>query len=83
MEPPRDGVVHRGGRDQTMKPPQPGYDRAAITPGIVHFGVGGFHRAHQAAYLDALLAQGTAQDWGIVGIGTMPGDVAMRDALAS
>lgn len=66
-----------------MKPPQPGYDRAAITPGIVHFGVGGFHRAHQAAYLNALLAQGTAQDWGIVGIGTMPGDVAMRDALAS
>ena len=30
----------------------PGYDRAGITAGIVHFGVGGFHRAHQAMYVD-------------------------------
>ncbi len=31
---------------------RPTYDRAAVTAGIVHFGVGGFHRAHQAMYVD-------------------------------
>ena len=35
--------------------PVPGYDRSAVTAGIVHFGVGGFHRAHQAMYLDLLM----------------------------
>lgn len=34
--------------------PVPGYDRSKVTVGIVHFGVGGFHRAHQAMYLDQL-----------------------------
>lgn len=62
---------------------RPGYDRSRLTPGIVHFGVGGFHRAHQAMYLDALLEDGVddAFGWGIVGVGTMPGDARMRDAL--
>ena len=60
----------------------PHYDRHSITPGIVHFGVGGFHRAHQAMYLDQLMNQGKALDWGIVGMGVMPSDVRMRDALA-
>jgi len=41
----------------------PTYDRAALTPAIVHFGVGGFHRAHQAMYLDEL-ARGGVTDWG-------------------
>ncbi|HPF81315.1 mannitol dehydrogenase family protein [Nostocoides australiense] len=59
----------------------PAYDRSALTPGIVHFGVGGFHRAHEAMYLDALLNEGKALDWGIVGVGTMPGDARMRDAM--
>ena len=36
----------------------PTYDRQAVTPGIVHIGVGGFHRAHQAMYVDALMTQG-------------------------
>lgn len=36
--------------------PTPRYDRATVTTGIVHFGVGGFHRAHQAFYVDQLLA---------------------------
>jgi fructuronate reductase len=44
----------------------PGYDRAATTPGIVHLGVGAFHRAHQAAYVDDCLAAGES-GWGIVG----------------
>ena len=60
----------------------PAYDRSAITPGIVHLGVGGFHRAHQARYVDDLLASGV-RDWGIVGVGLMPQDVRMRDALAA
>ena len=60
----------------------PSYDRSQVTPGIVHFGVGGFHRAHQAMYLDTLMNNGEDLDWGIVGVGTMPGDVRMRSALA-
>ncbi|MEP6631289.1 MAG: mannitol dehydrogenase family protein [Lapillicoccus sp.] len=60
---------------------RPGYDRSQVVPGIVHFGVGGFHRAHQAMYLDALMNQGRALDWGIVGVGTMPQDARMRDVL--
>ncbi|MFE0750554.1 mannitol dehydrogenase family protein [Gordonia sp. NPDC058843] len=60
----------------------PGYDRTVITPGIVHFGVGAFHRAHQAMYLDRLLAADpSANDWGICGVGVRTGDAAMRDAL--
>ena len=59
----------------------PEYDRSAITPGIVHFGVGGFHRAHQALYVDKLMRQGEAMDFGIIGMGVMPSDARMRDAL--
>lgn len=44
--------------------PVPAYDRSQIGIGIVHFGVGGFHRAHQAMYLDRLLSDGLARDWG-------------------
>ena len=61
----------------------PSYDRSQVSPGIVHIGVGGFHRAHQAMYLDRLMNQGEAMDWGIIGLGLMPSDVRMRDALAS
>ncbi|CCH80002.1 Mannitol 2-dehydrogenase [Nostocoides japonicum T1-X7] len=60
---------------------RPAYDRSHVTPGIVHFGVGGFHRAHQAMYVDRLMNAGEAMDWGIVGVGTLPGDARMRDAL--
>ncbi|HEY0618706.1 MAG TPA: mannitol dehydrogenase family protein [Kribbella sp.] len=59
----------------------PAYDRTAVRPGIVHFGVGGFHRAHQAMYLDRLMDEGRALDWGICGVGTMPPDQRMRDVL--
>lgn len=59
----------------------PRYDRRAVMPGIVHIGVGGFHRAHEAVYLDDLMAQGGAQEWGICGVGLRPADKAMRDAL--
>ncbi len=59
----------------------PSYDRGGIRAGIVHFGVGGFHRAHQAWYLDRLMAQGDAGEWGICGVGLLPGDRRMRDVL--
>src|ERR1700758_389336 len=60
----------------------PGYDRDGVRVGIVHFGVGGFHRAHQAMYVDRLLSEGLADEWGICGVGVMPADRRMRDALA-
>ncbi|MEU6829784.1 mannitol dehydrogenase family protein [Nocardia beijingensis] len=59
----------------------PGYDRSRITTGIVHFGVGGFHRAHQAMYVDRLLERGRGHEWGICGVGVLPGDRRMRDVL--
>jgi mannitol 2-dehydrogenase len=59
----------------------PAYDRDSITPGIVHIGVGGFHRAHEAVYLDDLMALGGANDWGICGVGLRSEDRAMHDAL--
>lgn len=60
--------------------PVPEYDRAAVRVGIVHFGVGGFHRAHQAMYTDRLLAEGET-DWGVCGVGVMPADRRMADVL--
>jgi mannitol 2-dehydrogenase len=59
----------------------PTYDRTAARTGIVHFGVGGFHRAHQAMYLDRLMNDGKALEWGICGVGVLPGDKRMKDAL--
>jgi mannitol 2-dehydrogenase len=59
----------------------PTYDRASIGVGIAHIGTGHFHRAHQAMYIDLLLNQGLAREWGICGIGVMPGDWTMRDVL--
>ncbi len=59
----------------------PSYDRTRLTPGIVHIGLGNFHRAHQAVYLDDLMALGEAQDWAILGAGVREGDARMRAAL--
>ncbi len=59
----------------------PRYDRKAITPGIVHIGVGNFHRAHQAWYTHRLMQDGQALDWGIIGAGVRPYDQAMREKL--
>ena len=60
---------------------RPAYDRSQVTPGIVHFGVGGFHRAHQAMYLDALMNQGEAHEWGLCGVGVLPHDRRMIETL--
>ncbi|EXS71907.1 mannitol dehydrogenase family protein [Sphingobium sp. Ant17] len=54
---------------------RPGYDRAAQACGIVHFGIGAFHRAHQAVYTDDAMAAGD-RDWGITGVSLRSGDVA-------
>lgn len=59
----------------------PKYDRSALTAGIVHIGLGNFHRAHMAVYLDDLFALGEGHDWAIIGAGVRPGDALMRDAL--
>ena len=61
--------------------PVPSYDRSLVTPGVVHVGVGGFHRAHQAMYHDRLMNQGAALDWGICGVGVMPADRRMKQVL--
>ncbi len=60
---------------------RPTYDRSALTPGIVHIGVGNFHRAHQAWYLHRLMQNGQAHDWAILGAGVRPYDAAMREKL--
>lgn len=65
--------------DPQVRTPQ--YDRKQASAGIVHFGVGGFHRAHQAMYLNRLMNQGQALDWGIIGMGVMESDQRMRDVL--
>ncbi|MGY4464429.1 hypothetical protein ACVWWK_000111 [Bradyrhizobium sp. LB9.1b] len=58
---------------------RPAYDRSRVTPGIVHLGLGAFHRAHQAVVIDDCLAAGAAS-WGIVGASLRSPDT--RDALA-
>lgn len=64
-----------------MKPKLPAYDRSKLTPGIVHIGLGNFHRAHMAVYLDDLFALGLGHDWAILGAGVREGDARMREAL--
>ena len=60
-----------------------GYERSRVSVGIVHFGFGNFHRAHQASYLHRLLNLGGSHEWGICGVGILPDDVRMRDAMAA
>jgi mannitol 2-dehydrogenase len=62
---------------------RPGYDRATLTPGILHFGVGNFHRSHQAVYLDDLFGMGLDHDWALVGAGVFEGEKRGRDILAA
>jgi mannitol 2-dehydrogenase len=60
---------------------RPDYSPSETTQGIAHIGVGGFHRAHQAFYTDALMNKGEGHDWSICGIGLRPEDLGVRDAL--
>ncbi len=59
----------------------PKYRRSDLSAGIVHIGVGNFHRAHQAVYLDDLFNAGRDQDWAIIGTGVRDPDVAIREKL--
>jgi mannitol 2-dehydrogenase len=59
----------------------PSYDRDGLRTGIVHIGVGGFHRSHEAMYIDRLLEQGKARDWGICGVGVLPSDRRMAEVM--
>jgi mannitol 2-dehydrogenase len=61
----------------------PRYDRSQVSTGIVHIGVGNFHRSHQAVYLDTLMNDGAAMDWGICGVGLQPSNRRIRDVLAA
>ncbi len=67
--------------------PVPSYDRSTVRTGIVHLGVGGFHRAHQAMYVDTLLerdgADGEAGSWGITGVGVLEQDRAMAEVMSA
>ena len=62
---------------------RPAYDRSKLTAGIVHIGLGNFHRAHQAWYLHRLMQIGEAHDWAIVGAGVRPYDQTMREKLCA
>jgi mannitol 2-dehydrogenase len=64
---------------QTVRIPQ--YDRTQLSNGIVHIGVGGFHRAHQALYLDNYFHQTSDRRWGICGVGLLEQDKRLRDAF--
>ncbi|WP_243374809.1 mannitol dehydrogenase family protein [Microvirga solisilvae] len=61
---------------------RPSYDRAQLRPGILHIGVGNFHRSHQALYLDDLFNRGRDHDWALLGAGVRASDAAMRQDLA-
>lgn len=63
--------------------PVPQFDRSAASVGIVHIGFGNFHRSHEAVYLDDLMALGSGLDWGICGVGILPQDARMRDAMTA
>lgn len=61
--------------------PIPTFDRKEYKMGIVHIGVGGFHRAHQAFYTHQLQEQYNDTQWGICGIGIRKEDQRIHDAL--
>ena len=60
---------------------RPNYDRRQLKPGIVHIGLGNFHRAHQAWYLHRLMQLGAALDWAIIGASVLSSDANMRENL--
>jgi mannitol 2-dehydrogenase len=61
----------------------PAYDRSRLRAGIVHLGVGAFHRSHQAMYLDRLLERGEAGEWAICGVGVLASDRRMAEVMAA
>ncbi|MCO6188337.1 mannitol dehydrogenase family protein [Rhizobium sp. L1K21] len=70
-------------KDLSEKVSVPNYSREQLSPGILHFGVGNFHRAHMAVYLHELFNQGKNLDFAIIGAGIMPSDAKMKETLAA
>jgi mannitol 2-dehydrogenase len=72
--------------DIPLLPPgiqRPNFLPSLVRPGIVHLGLGGFHRAHMARYThDLMNLEPGSLEWGIIGVGLLPKDRLMRDALA-
>lgn len=62
---------------------RPAYDRSRLRPGILHIGVGNYHRAHQSWYLNRLFELGFDHDWAIVGAGVRDYDKVQRQKLQS
>lgn len=62
---------------------RPTYDRSKLTPGIIHIGLGNFHRGHQQWYLHRLMEQGLDTDWAIIGAGVRSFDEAQRVKMAA
>jgi mannitol 2-dehydrogenase len=60
---------------------RPSYDRSGLKAGIVHFGLGNFHRAHQAVYLDDLFNAGLDHDWALIGAGVFDFEKPGRERL--
>lgn len=60
---------------------RPKYARNELSAGILHFGPGNFHKAHQAVYLDKLMNEGIDHDWSIIGASVMPGDTSLRELM--
>ena len=71
----QDNLGHHGARLSV-----PTYDRDRLVPGVVHFSVGGFHRAHQMLYFEDLAERRFSSEWGVVGVGLNHRD--MKEALA-
>lgn len=61
--------------------PCPTYDRRRLKTGIVHVGVGGFHRSHQAYYVHQLLERQNTLEWGIIGVGLREADRMMNTVM--
>jgi mannitol 2-dehydrogenase len=74
-------LAHLDRLSQTASVPR--YRREALSPGILHFGVGNFHRAHQAVYLDELFNLGRDHDFAIIGAGVLPAERKGREILAA
>ena len=60
---------------------KPNYIRSTLSAGILHIGVGNFHRAHLSWYLHRLMQKDLAKDWAIIGSGITEYDVKMREKL--
>ncbi|CAZ98398.1 mannitol dehydrogenase family protein [Zobellia galactanivorans] len=59
----------------------PKYNRSKLKTGIVHVGIGGFHRAHEAFYTDQLLQDESVTDWGICGVALLDFDTKIYNTL--